>query len=187
MTNENVSRFTSNNSPIIRILGIDPGSVITGYGIIDMDGNHAVHVAHGAIRIKSDSPAEKLHFIFERIGGVITEHKPVEAAIERTFMHKNADSVIKLGQARASAMIAFVEKGLDVFEYTANQVKQAAVGKGHADKLQVQHMVKILLCLKNKPQADAADALAIALCHGHSRGGLLRMAGAEGIRGGRLK
>ena len=102
-------------------------------------------------------------------------------------MHRNADSALKLGQARGAAITACTLQDLEVFEYTANQVKQATVGKGHAAKQQVQHMVKVLLCLDDIPQSDAADALAIALCHGHSRGGLLRMREVSGIKGGRLR
>lgn len=172
---------------MIRILGIDPGSQVTGYGIVDMDGNHATHVTHGIIRVSGEELGDKLHLIFKEIGRVIATHQPAEAAIERVFMHRNADSALKLGQARGSAITAIAEHGLPAFEYTANQVKQATVGKGHAAKQQVQHMVKVLLCLTESPQSDAADALAIALCHGHSREGLLRMAGVAGIKGGRLQ
>ena len=103
------------------------------------------------------------------------------------FVHKNADSALKLGQARGSAIVACVEYGMEMYEYTANQIKQATVGKGHAAKQQVQHMVKVLLCLPEPPRADAADALAVALCHGHTREGLKRMAGVSGIRRGRLQ
>ena len=170
-----------------RILGIDPGSQITGYGIIDMDVNHAIHVTHGEIPVQGDSQGAKLHLIYEHLGKLIAEHQPDEAAIERVFMHRNADSALKLGQARGAAIVACVEHGLEVFEYTANQVKQATVGKGHAQKDQVQHMIKVLLCLDTIPRPDAADALAVALCHGHSRSGLLRMAGVKGIRRGRLR
>ena len=172
---------------MIRILGIDPGSQITGYGIIDMDGNHASHVGHGKIQLGKAPLAERLHLIYEQLGKLIIEHKPDEAAIERVFMHRNADSALKLGQARGSAIVACIENGLEIHEYTANQIKQATVGKGHAAKQQVQHMIKILLCLEKAPQADAADALAVALCHGHSREGLQRMAGVKGIRRGRLQ
>ena len=173
---------------MIRILGIDPGSQITGYGIIDMDGNHATPVTHGIIKVKGEELGDKLHLIFNEISEIITTHKPDEAAIERVFMHRNADSALKLGQARGSAITAIANNSLPTYEYTANQVKQATVGKGHAAKQQVQHMVKILLCLNEVPQADAADALAIALCHGHSREGLLRMANvADGIKRGRLQ
>ena len=172
---------------MIRILGIDPGSLVTGYGFIDMDGNHAVHVAHGGIRVQGNSQGARLHFIYDRLGKLIAEHTPDEAAIERVFIHKNADSALKLGQARGSAIVACVDQGMEIFEYTANQIKQATVGKGHAAKQQVQHMVKVLLCLDELPMSDAADALAVALCHGHSREGLKHIPGARGIRRGRLR
>ncbi|MFT5350662.1 MAG: crossover junction endodeoxyribonuclease RuvC [Gammaproteobacteria bacterium] len=171
-----------------RVLGIDPGSRITGYGIIDMDGNHAAHVTHGAIRIEASALPIKLRTIFEKISEVLAEYHPDEMAIEKVFMHRNADSALKLGQARGSAITACAVQNIEVFEYTANQVKQATVGKGHAAKEQVQHMVKILLCLDEIPQPDAADALAIALCHGHSREGILRMAaGVTSVNKGRLR
>jgi crossover junction endodeoxyribonuclease RuvC len=170
-----------------RILGIDPGSRFTGYGIIDMQGNHATHITHGTIRVEGDDIAAKLRCLYRALAAILTEHHPDEVSIEKVFMHKNADSALKLGQARGCAITACAERDLPVFEYTANQVKQATVGKGHAAKEQVQHMIKILLCLRTSPQADAADALAIALCHGHSREGLMRMAGVSGIRRGRLQ
>ncbi len=173
---------------MIRILGIDPGSQITGYGIIDMEGNHARHVTHGVIRIEKKPLPDKLRTIFDKITGILDEFNPDEMSIEKVFMHRNADSALKLGQARGSAITACSVRDIRVFEYTANQVKQATVGKGHAAKQQVQHMVKILLCLNEIPQADAGDALAIALCHGHSREGILRMAaGVKGIKRGRLR
>lgn len=172
---------------MIRILGIDPGSQITGYGIIDMDGNHATHVTHGEIRVTGNGQGEKLHLIYQSLGEIIADHKPAEAAIERVFMHRNADSALKLGQARGSAIVACVEHGMEIYEYTANQIKQATVGKGHAAKQQVQHMVKVLLCLGEEPRTDAADALAVALCHGHTREGLMRLTGVRGIRRGRLQ
>ena len=170
-----------------RILGIDPGSIQTGYGIIDVDGNHAVHVTHGTLRVRGETLAQKLDLIFRRFGDVIAEFEPDEVAIEQVFMHKNADSALKLGQARGAAITACARHGLGVFEYTPNQVKQATVGRGHAAKQQVQHMIKVLLCLPEAPQSDAADALAVALCHGHSRTGLMRMAGVKGMRRGRLR
>ena len=170
-----------------RILGIDPGSIQTGYGIIDVDGNHAVHVTHGTLRVRGETLAQKLDLIFRRFGDVIAEFEPDEVAIEQVFMHKNADSALKLGQARGAAITACARHGLGVFEYTPNQVKQATVGRGHAAKQQVQHMIKVLLCLPEAPQSDAADALAVALCHGHSREGRRRMAGVSGIRRGRLQ
>jgi len=172
---------------MIRILGIDPGSRFTGYGIIDMAGNHSTHVAHGVIRVQGETSADKLRLLFLQLGQVIEEFNPAEVSIEKVFMHKNAGAALTLGQARGCAITACAVQDLPVFEYTANQVKQATVGKGHAAKEQVQHMVKILLCLKANLQADAADALAIALCHGHSREGLLRMSGVNGIKRGRLQ
>ena len=148
----------------------------------------AALVGIAALAVKSSLDQQVgINRLNQSLLNVSTSYAAQEAAIERVFMHRNADSALKLGQARGAAMIAFVEHGLDVFEYTANQVKQATVGKGHAAKQQVQHMVKILLCLQKIPQADAADALAIALCHGHSREGLLRMNGVTGIKGGRLQ
>jgi crossover junction endodeoxyribonuclease RuvC len=152
-----------------------------------MEGNRATHIAHGIIQVKGATAGVRLHAIYRDLSAIIREYMPAESAIERVFMHLNADSALKLGQARGAAIVACAELGLEIFEYTANQVKQATVGKGHAAKQQVQHMVKVLLCLDGPPQADAADALAIALCHGHSRTGLMRMAGVKGIRRGRLR
>ncbi len=172
---------------MIRILGIDPGSINTGYGIIDSQGNHAKHIDNGVIKISGDTLADKLRLIHEGIVDVIHEYQPVEVSIEKIFMNRNADSAIKLGQARGVAIAAAAIQDLPVYEYTANQVKQATVGKGHAAKEQVQHMIKILLCLDKQPKEDAADALAIALCHANSREGLLRMQGVTGIRYGRLQ
>lgn len=172
---------------MIRILGIDPGSINTGYGVIDSKGNHSKHVANGVIKVKGETLAEKLKIIHEGITSLIKEYQPEEVSIEKIFMNRNADSAIKLGQARGVAIAAAAIQDLPVYEYTANQVKQATVGKGHAAKEQVQHMIKILLCLDKQPAADAADALAIALCHANSREGLLRMQGVSGIRYGRLQ
>jgi crossover junction endodeoxyribonuclease RuvC len=171
---------------MIRILGIDPGSNITGYGIIDIEGNHATHITHGNILLGDDELPVKLRTVFEKITAVVKDFKPEEAAVEKVFMHRNADSALKLGQARGAVITACTLQDLKVFEYTPNQIKQSTVGKGHAAKQQVQHMVKVLLCLKNTPDTDAADALAIALCHAHSRAGLQRM-GASSIRRGRLR
>ncbi|MGY8813423.1 MAG: crossover junction endodeoxyribonuclease RuvC [Gammaproteobacteria bacterium] len=170
-----------------RILGIDPGSRITGYGIIDIDGNYAKHLTHGIIRLQTTDISEKLQLLFRRLTAIIQEFQPQEVSIEKVFLHKNADSALKLGQARGCAITACAELELPVHEYSANQIKQATVGNGHATKEQVQHMIKILLCLDTIPQVDAADGLAIALCHGHSREGLLRMSGVTGISRGRLK
>ena len=168
----------------VRILGIDPGSQQTGYGVIDMDGNHALHVTHGQITVSAEQLSDKLCQIFRGLSTVISEFQPDECAIEKVFMYRNADSALKLGQSRGAAITACAERCLPVFEYTANQVKQATVGKGHAEKSQVQYMVKVLLCLTGAPQADAADALAVALCHGHSREGILRLKAVSAARQG---
>ncbi len=172
---------------MIRLLGIDPGSINTGFGIIDSEGNHAKHVTSGVIKVTGDTLAEKLKVIYQQLTDLVLEYNPAEVAIEKVFMHKNADSALKLGQARGAAIAACAMQERPVFEYTANQVKQSTVGKGHAAKQQVQHMIKILLCLSEEPKTDEADALAIALCHAHSREGLLRMQGVTGIRFGRLQ
>lgn len=170
-----------------RILGIDPGSQITGYGIIDTEGNHSAHVDHGIIRVRGKDIAEKLRLIYQGLSALITQFEPHEVSIEKVFMHKNADSALKLGQARGAAITVAAIHDLEIFEYSANQVKQSTVGKGHAAKQQVQHMVKVLLNLSEVPFADASDALAIALCHAHSRHGVLRMRGVSGIKHGRLR
>ena len=170
-----------------RILGIDPGSIITGYGIIDIEGNHARYVTHGSIRVNGDELPDKLRHIFEQITLLAGEFHPVEMAIEKVFMHKNADSALKLGQARGTAITACALQNIKVFEYTPNQVKQATVGRGHAAKQQVQHMIKILLCLESVPQADAADALAIALCHAHTRTFVSRLPKMIGVRRRRMR
>ncbi len=170
-----------------RILGIDPGSNYTGYGIIDIEGNHSKHIAHGHLHLNHINLAEKLHSIFIQLTEIIDRYNPDEMAIEKVFVHRNAESALKLGQARGTAITACAMKGLSVYEYTANQVKQATVGKGHAAKEQVQHMVRVLLCLEKIPQSDAADALAIAICHGHSRETLSHISLAESFRQGRLK
>ena len=150
-----------------RILGIDPGSVITGYGIIDDSPQGAKYVASGSIRVKADSFPERLKLIFADITELVKEYQPQEMAIEQVFMHKNADSALKLGQARGAAMCAVMALDVPVYEYAARQVKQALVGKGSASKDQVQHMVKVLLGIQGDMQIDASDALGISLCHAH--------------------
>lgn len=171
---------------MVRILGIDPGSVITGYGIIESEHNHNQYIKHGCIMLKGSLP-EKLKTIHEEIRDIISEYQPHEAAIEKVFMHRNADSALKLGQARGVAIAACAIYDLPVYEYSANQVKQATVGKGHAVKQQVQHMVKILLCLQLEISQDEADALAVSICHAHSREGKKRMQHVSGIRHSRLR
>lgn len=151
----------------MRILGIDPGSRLTGYGIIDRSGREFNYVASGCIRIEADYFPDRLQQIFNGLIQIVELYQPDVMAIEQVFMHKNADSALKLGQARGAAICAVQTKNLPVFEYAARQVKQAIVGKGNADKLQVQHMVKILLNLHGQLQLDASDALALALSHAH--------------------
>ena len=148
-----------------RILGIDPGSLATGYGIIDQHGQRMSYVASGCIRAKGESLAERLGIIFAGVNSIIEEFLPHEMAIERVFMNKNADSALKLGQARGAAICATVQRQVPVDEYAAREIKLAVVGKGSASKEQVQHMVRVLLTLPGTPSADAADALAIAICH----------------------
>jgi len=151
---------------IVRLLGIDPGSRVTGFGIIEhTPPNRLRYVSSGCVRtIQSDIPA-RLKEIYAGIEQVIIRYQPTVLAVEKIFMHKNADSALKLGQARGAAIVAAVNHGLAVFEYTPNQIKQTVSGQGHADKRQIQHIVKLLLNLPTIPPSDAADALAAAICH----------------------
>lgn len=165
----------SNRADKVRILGIDPGSIVTGYGVIDSDGTHNIYVASGPLKVKADTLPQRLKLIFEGITRVIAEHAPDVVAIEKAFMNRNADSALKLGQARGAAISAAVVQGLPVSEYTPRHIKQAVVGKGSATKEQVQHMVKILLNYQHSLQPDEADALAIALSHGHIGGTLSKI------------
>ncbi len=161
------------------ILGIDPGSRVTGYGLINAVGNKLEYVHCGCIKTASASLPERLKVIFTEVCQVIEEYSPQQAAIEEVFMGKNAASALKLGQARGSAMVACLSHDLPVAEYSARKVKQAVVGAGGADKLQVQHMVKALLSISDKIAEDAADALAVAICHANTEASLIRMAGAK--------
>lgn len=154
---------------MIRILAIDPGSRITGFGVIDVQGRHIEYVDSGCIRLPDVVLAERLKNIYIGVGSLIDQHKPDEFAIEEVFLAKNANSALKLGQARGAAIVAAAMSGLQVAEYAAKRVKQSVVGSGSADKEQVQQMVQLLLKLDKAPQADAADALAIAMCHAHTR------------------
>lgn len=153
----------------IRILGIDPGSRITGYGIIDSDGRRSVHVASGCIRTGDQALPARLQAIFRGIHQLMAEYRPAAVAVEQVFLARNADSALKLGQARAAAICATFEVGAEVHEYAARAIKQAIVGIGHADKAQVSHMVAVLLNHREALQVDASDALAAALCHAHTR------------------
>ncbi|TXL01945.1 crossover junction endodeoxyribonuclease RuvC [Methylococcaceae bacterium HT1] len=148
-----------------RILGIDPGSRLTGFGVIDETATGYQYIASGCLRIKGDNFPLRLKQIFAGISGIVEQYQPAEMVIEQVFMHKNADSALKLGQARGAAICAVQLFDIPVYEYAARQVKQAVVGKGSADKLQVQHMVKILLGITGELQIDASDALGISICH----------------------
>lgn len=161
---------------VTRILGIDPGSRHTGIGIIDAatDGRSR-HVFHTALHLRVDGDfSSRLKQIFDELSEIVGAWAPCEAAIERVFMARNPDSALKLGQARGAAICAVLHRGIDVSEYAAREIKQAVVGSGAGDKAQVQHMVGILLDLSGPLQADAADALAIALTHAHTRASLAR-------------
>jgi len=168
---------------MVRILGIDPGSRITGYGVIDVEGNQSRYVTSGCIRINSDDWGQRLGTIFTELGSIIREFNPHEFAVEQVFMHRNADSALKLGQARGAAICAGVSHDLMLSEYAAKSIKQAVVGKGAAKKDQVQHMVKVLLNLSASPQEDAADALAVALCHAHTAQTLRQLPATKTRRG----
>ncbi len=156
-------------NPTARIIGIDPGSVTTGWGVIDSDGRSSRHVDHGTIATGGGPLPQRLGVIQRGVTEVIAEHVPVEMGIEEVFVSRNAMSALKLGQARGAAICAGVGAGLPVSEYPARLVKQSLVGVGGAAKEQVQHMVKVLLAVSGPLPADAADALGIALCHAHAR------------------
>jgi crossover junction endodeoxyribonuclease RuvC len=168
-------------------LGVDPGSVKTGFGLVNAVGNQVEYIASGVIRLKIDHtiPA-RLKDIFDSINEVITEYQPDEVAVEQVFMAKNASSALKLGQARGAAIAAAGFHDLPVAEYEARKVKQSVVGNGAADKHQVQHMVVQLLKLNCAPQEDAADALAIAMCHAHTQQLLIKTARSGRYRRGRI-
>ena len=152
-----------------RILGIDPGSRVTGYGVIDSSRQKNQYVASGCIRTESKDFPERLGEIFNGLRAVIADTQPDQVGIEQVFVAKNAGSALKLGQARGAAITAAVTVQLPIYEYTPRAVKQAIVGTGAADKHQVQHMVKLLLSRQQTMGMDESDALAIALCHAHSQ------------------
>jgi crossover junction endodeoxyribonuclease RuvC len=157
------------------ILGIDPGSRVTGYGIIRQTGRQLSYLGSGCIRTVVDDMPTRLKLIYAGVSEIITQFHPDFFAIESVFMAKNPDSALKLGQARGAAIVAAVNQDLPVFEYAARQVKQTVVGTGAAEKSQVQHMVRSLLKLPANPQADAADALAIAITHCHMSQNAIRL------------
>lgn len=158
-------------STATKILGIDPGSRVTGFGIIEVQGDKTVYLASGCIRTEKLEFNSRLEEIFNTVGRLIGEQRPAEVCLERVFMHRNADSALKLGHARAAALCA-VFAGADnplLAEYSPRQIKQAVAGYGAADKSQVENMVRRILGLTGKIQSDAADALAIAVCHANTR------------------
>ena len=155
------------NKQTKRILGIDPGSVVMGYGIIDMVGNKAEFVECGIIKPKTKILSEKLGILFTSVKELVENFKPDEFAIENVFVSKNPGSALKLGQARGAAIVAASINNIPVFEYAPNEIKKAVVGKGHASKEQMQMMITMLLNLNTQPVSDAADALSCALCHGN--------------------
>ena len=154
----------------IRLIGLDPGLRCTGWGVIDVDRSSLIHVASGAINSTASLPlSDRLSQIFDSLTGVLNVHAPIEAAVEETFVNKNPSSTLKLGQARGAVMLAPARLGISVAEYSANLIKKSLVGNGHADKHQVQAMVRVLLPSARPKTADASDALAIAICHAHHR------------------
>jgi crossover junction endodeoxyribonuclease RuvC len=153
----------------IRILGIDPGSRFTGFGVVDFCGDSASYVASGTIRSPNGTFPERLRKIFESVGEIVAEYQPAVVSIESVFMARNAGSALKLGQARSAALCATFSADVDVFEYSPREIKLAVVGTGAATKEQVQHMIVSLLKLDGAPAADASDALAAAICHAHQR------------------
>jgi crossover junction endodeoxyribonuclease RuvC len=152
----------------IRILGLDPGSRRTGFGVIECRGSEYVHIAHGCVNVGKLAITERMRAIFEELQSLIGAHAPGEVAVERVFVNRNVDSALKLGQARGAALCA-VPRGLPVFEYAPRAIKLALVGSGGAEKAQVAHMIKTLLGLNERLPPDASDALAVAICHAHSR------------------
>lgn len=153
----------------IRILGIDPGSRLTGFGVLDLDADHATYVASGVVKsLDGDFPA-RLKCIYESMTSIMDEYRPTVIAVESVFMARNAGSALKLGHARSAALCATFAYDVEVHEYAPREIKQAIVGKGSASKEQIQHMVVRLLSLPQSPAEDAADALAAALCHSHQR------------------
>ena len=150
-----------------RILGIDPGLRVTGFGVVDQRGNQLVYVASGVIRVPDGELPVRLATIFARVGELIETYRPQHTAIEKVFVNVNPNSTVLLGHARGAAITALASAGLPVAEYTALQIKQAVVGYGKASKEQIQHMIVRLLTLPGTPSRDAADALACAVCHAH--------------------
>jgi crossover junction endodeoxyribonuclease RuvC len=162
----------------MRLIGLDPGLRLTGWGVIEIDGNRLRHVAHGVIRVAATGGlANRLRDLFEGVAAIVAAQRPLEAAVEETFVNVNPGSTLKLGQARGVVMLAPARAGLPVFEYAANLVKKSVTGVGHADKRQIAMMVGRLLPGVTA-ESDAADALAVAICHAHHRATAKRMEAA---------
>ncbi|MDI9848027.1 crossover junction endodeoxyribonuclease RuvC [Rhodoblastus sp. 17X3] len=162
---------------LVRILGIDPGLRHTGWGVIEADGSRLSYVASGAIHSRTgDALAERLRELHDGLSAVIAAHRPDEAAVEETFVNRDPQSTLKLGHARGIALVVPALAGLEVHEYAANLVKKTVVGAGHAEKAQIAMMVKVLLPRSDADTADAADALAVAICHAQHRGAKKRAA-----------
>ncbi|MCF8532449.1 MAG: crossover junction endodeoxyribonuclease RuvC [Reyranella sp.] len=160
----------------MRLIGLDPGLRLTGWGVIDVEGNRLRHVAHGVVKVAiSGTLAERLRDLFEGVAAIVETQRPSEAAVEETFVNVNPGSTLKLGQARGVVMLAPARAGLPVFEYAANLVKKSVTGAGHADKQQIAMMVGRLLP-GVEANNDAADALAVAICHAHHRATAKRLA-----------
>lgn len=168
-----------------RILGIDPGSRLTGFGVLDFTGDTPVYVASGTVKSLDGAFADRLRQIFESIGAIVADYQPDAVVIESVFMHRNPGSALKLGHARSAALCATFEHNVEVFEYAPRAIKQAVVGSGAASKEQVQHMVVSILNLEGTPAPDAADALAAALCHGNQRRLNLQLGNRNAIAGSR--
>ena len=164
---------------MVRILGLDPGSRVTGFGVVDAGQAGLRYVASGCIRVGNGAMAARLLEIHRHVTELVDTYAPGEIAIERVFMHKNPDSALKLGQARGAALCGACHAGAPVYEYAPRAIKQTVTGTGAAAKGQVQHMIKALLTLQGRLSADAADALAIAVCHAQHRGMPQRRAGAH--------
>lgn len=166
----------------MRILGIDPGSRFTGYGVVEVSGRAVNYVTGGIVHVADEAWPNRLQSIFNGVRAIVDQYKPTALAIEKVFVHRNAESALKLGQARGAALCAALVPGVAVCEYSPNQIKQAIVGRGHAAKGQIQHMVRILLNLPELPPSDSADALAVALCHAHTSQSAIAMSVATPVR-----
>lgn len=169
------------------ILGVDPGSRKTGFGIINTVGQQYEYVASGVIRLSVDQPLPvRLQQVYESLTQIVEKYQPQQCAIEQVFLAKSPQSALKLGQARGAAVVAATNAGLEVFEYEAKKIKQSVVGNGNADKVAMQSMVQRILKLNATPQEDAADALGVALCHANSYSTMVRLSTARTFRRGRV-